>query len=87
MNLILMANKFQNENEFKFWLKEYKHFIMFMELFILLWSLSAARITSKIRYIMLARPSALALPLTNIFHITLSDSSFLGLESNLFIVL
>ena len=30
MNLILMANKLQNENEFKFWLKEYKHFTMFI---------------------------------------------------------
>ena len=30
MNLILMANKLQNESEFKFWLKEYKHFIIFI---------------------------------------------------------
>ena len=30
MNLILMANKLKNESEFKFWLKEYKHFIMFI---------------------------------------------------------
>ena len=30
MNLILMANKFRNEAEYNFWLKEYKYFIIFI---------------------------------------------------------
>ena len=30
MNLILMASKFQNEAEYNYWLKEYKHFIIFI---------------------------------------------------------
>ena len=30
MNLVLMSNKLQNETEFKYWLKEYKHFIIFI---------------------------------------------------------
>ena len=30
MNLVLMANKFKNENEYLYWLKEYKNFIVFI---------------------------------------------------------
>ena len=30
MNLILMASKFQNEADYNYWLKEYKHFIIFI---------------------------------------------------------
>ena len=30
MNLIIMASKYQNEEEYKYWLKEYKNFIIFI---------------------------------------------------------
>ena len=30
MNLVLMASKFQNEADYKYWLKEYKNFIIFI---------------------------------------------------------